>query len=84
MLDFVQEKDEKQAISWWRKAAEANHAKAQLKLGLAYADGKGVEKSPEQAFHWYTAIWRFIGLASDPLANSMVWPMCFEQARAIS
>jgi TPR repeat protein len=43
-----------QAIQWWKKAAEIDHAKAQVKLGLAYAHGKGVEKSAEQAFHWYT------------------------------
>lgn len=42
-----------QAIKWWMKAAAANHAKAQFKLGLAYAEGKGVEKDSVQAFRWY-------------------------------
>jgi TPR repeat protein len=32
----------------------ADHAKAQVKLGLAYAHGRGVERSLEQAFRWHT------------------------------
>ena len=51
---LAQERDDAQAIQWWQKAVAADHAKAQVKLGLAYAHGRGVERSLEQAFHWHT------------------------------
>lgn len=35
------------------KAAEQNHADAQVNLGYAYAYGKGVAKNEKQAAHWY-------------------------------
>lgn len=53
-VTLTQERDDAQAIQWWQKAVAADHAKAQVKLGLAYAHGRGVERSLEQAFHWHT------------------------------
>ena len=42
----------KQAVKWWRKAAEQGHAKAQFDIGLMYARGQGVIKGYKQAAKW--------------------------------
>lgn len=47
------EKNEKQAVEWYRKAAEQGHAKAQAALASMYQYGNGVRTSPKQAFHWF-------------------------------
>jgi len=41
-------------VEWMRKAAEQGHAKAQTALGMLYARGMGVPRSPELAVHWLT------------------------------
>lgn len=46
-------KDPKQAVEWFRTAAEQNLAKAQYTLGHCYDNGVGVEKDPKQAVEWY-------------------------------
>lgn len=43
-------KDLKEAVSWYKKAAEKQHAAAQCELGMAYFQGDGIEKDPDQAF----------------------------------
>jgi len=42
-------KDAEQAVSWYRRAAEAGHADAQFNLGVCYSNGDGVAKDAEQA-----------------------------------
>lgn len=39
-------------VSWYRKAADQGHAKAQFNLGLMYANGQGVPQSNIQAHVW--------------------------------
>lgn len=46
-------KNEVEAIKWFRKAAEQNHAQAQRSLGNCFWFGKGVEKDFEEALKWY-------------------------------
>ncbi|MUK41517.1 hypothetical protein GNP61_08070 [Aliivibrio fischeri] len=46
-------KDDKQAVNWYRKAAEQGYAFAQYNLGVMYANGKGVTKDDKQAVNWY-------------------------------
>jgi hypothetical protein len=46
-------KDEVQAVSWYRKAAEQNWAEAQYRLGLCYTSGRGVAKDQEEAVKWH-------------------------------
>lgn len=41
------------ANSRFRQAASQGHAKAQLGLGLMYAEGKGVEQDEPEAFRWF-------------------------------
>ena len=44
--------DDKQAVHWWRLAAEEGNADAQCSLGMAYWEGQGVKQDDEQAVHW--------------------------------
>ena len=46
-------KDQKQAVYWYRKAAEQGHVEAQIELGKCYEDGNGVEKDLSQMIYWY-------------------------------
>ena len=34
-------------------AAESGHVQAQYMMGVCYAEGRGVERSPENALIWY-------------------------------
>ena len=45
--------DHRQAVRWYRKAAEQEHAGAQNNLGVMYSNGKGVPKDDQQAVRWY-------------------------------
>jgi TPR repeat protein len=45
-------KDDKQAIKWYRKAADQGYADAQLNLGDTYANGLGVLKDLSKAKYW--------------------------------
>lgn len=47
------EKDEFEAVYWYRKAANQNYAMAQYNLGVMYDFGQGVDKNYENAFYWY-------------------------------
>jgi TPR repeat protein len=46
-------KDEAEAVRWFRKAAEQNHAEAENSLGSCYACGQGVAKDEVEAAKWY-------------------------------
>ncbi|ODS31478.1 MAG: hypothetical protein SCARUB_03409 [Candidatus Scalindua rubra] len=43
----------KEAIKWYRKAAEQGHARAQAILGIMYSQGQGVEQDFKEAVRWY-------------------------------
>jgi TPR repeat protein len=47
------EKDQKEAVKWFRKSAEQGNAKGQFGLGVSYDDGKGVPEDDEEAAKWY-------------------------------
>lgn len=47
-------KDERQAISWYRQAAEQGYAGAQLNLGLAYESGIAGSPDVSAALQWIT------------------------------
>lgn len=42
-----------QALSWFRKAADAGDSGGMRHLGVMYAQGQGVAKDPEQAVSWF-------------------------------
>jgi TPR repeat protein len=42
-----------QAVSWYRKAAEAGNARGMNSLGVMYENGRGVDKDDVQAVSWY-------------------------------
>jgi len=45
--------DDKQAVIWYRKAAEQKNPEAQENLGFMYSNGRGVAKDHQQASIWY-------------------------------
>jgi len=47
--------DAGKAAKWFRKAAEQGRARAQLSLGVAYANGRGVMRSGAAADWYYKA-----------------------------
>ncbi len=49
----VPKKDDQQAFSWFRKAAEAGDPAGMNDLGDMYLNGIGVEKDYAQAFSWF-------------------------------
>ena len=44
--------DDRQAVFWYRKAADQGNASAQLNLGLMYANGEGVPEDYVRAYAW--------------------------------
>jgi TPR repeat protein len=51
--ECVNEPQPEKALHWFRKAAEQGLAGSQTTLGMMYAEGRGVEKDPEEAKRWY-------------------------------
>ena len=47
------ERDDAQALVWYRKAAEQKHQGAQHKLGEMYENGQGVAKDYAEAAAWF-------------------------------
>lgn len=45
--------DAKEALKWYRLAADQGHFRAQFNLGLMYASGKGTAKDDKEAARWY-------------------------------
>ena len=50
---WQKEKESREAVSWFRKAAEQGHAKAENQLGECYRDGHGVEPDLSEAVRWF-------------------------------
>ena len=44
---------DKEAVTWYRKAADQGHVNAQFNLGVKYVNGQGVPKSDKEALKWY-------------------------------
>ena len=47
------ERDDKEAVKWYRRAAEQGHAIAQNNLGMMYGRGRGVKQDHAEAVKWY-------------------------------
>ena len=52
-LMYGRERDDKEAMKWFRLAADQGNAKAQVRLGDIYFHGLGVEQNDAQAVNWY-------------------------------
>lgn len=46
-------KDEREALTWFNRAADQGDAAAQLQLGIMYSDGRGVPQDYAEAAKWY-------------------------------
>ena len=70
ILQLTVEKNEEEAVNWYRKAAEQGNADAQNSLGGCYYYGDGVEKNEEEAVNWYRkAAEQGYAVAQTNLAN---------------
>ena len=58
------DKDEKEALGWYRKSAVQGNALAQFNLGVLYENGRGAAVDFTQANEWY----RKASVQGDPLA----------------
>ncbi|MGH8120574.1 MAG: tetratricopeptide repeat protein, partial [Gammaproteobacteria bacterium] len=45
--------DDKEAVKWYRLAAEQGFAQAQINLGWFYSEGRGVVQDDVYAYMWY-------------------------------
>ena len=45
--------DDREAVKWYRKAAEQNYREAQVDLGICYDNGRGVARDETEAVKWY-------------------------------
>jgi len=45
--------DDREAVKWYRKAAEQGYASAQYNLGVMYDNGRGVPEDDREAVKWY-------------------------------
>jgi hypothetical protein len=50
-------KDAKEALIWYRKAAEQRDAVAQFEIGKLYGKGEGVARDDKVAYAWFTIAW---------------------------
>ena len=46
-------RNDREAVKWYRKAAEQNDAEAEKRLGVCYYKGDGVTKDSVEAMRWY-------------------------------
>ncbi|MGR3174050.1 MAG: tetratricopeptide repeat protein [Candidatus Scalindua sp.] len=51
-LNYYKQGNYKEAIKWYRKAAEQGHAEAQNSLGIMYIKEQGVEQDYKEAVKW--------------------------------
>lgn len=47
------EKNEQEAVKWFRRSALQGNSLAQNSLGFCYEEGLGIEKDPKFAAYWY-------------------------------
>src|SRR5437899_2838021 len=52
-VGYYDEKNYREAVKWFRKAAEQNYAPAECALAFAYFFGQGVEKNKLEAVRWF-------------------------------
>jgi TPR repeat protein len=57
-------RDDKEAVRWYRQAADRGYAPAMASLGFLYEKGRGVTKDEKAAAHWY----RQAAVKGDPSA----------------
>lgn len=51
---YVKQENADMAFMWFRKSAEQGYVKGEFMLGVAYANGMGVQKNESEAVSWYT------------------------------
>jgi tetratricopeptide (TPR) repeat protein len=68
-------KDSQSYLKWLRQAAEDGHSHAQLRLGISYLLGDGVEKNRSESLKWL----RLAALQGEPRAQLMLGKSCSDK-----
>ena len=58
------EQSDKEAVRWYRQAANQGDAAAQFGLGVAYEYGEGVKQNNEEALRWYRLAAAFVSVCT--------------------
>ena len=69
--------DYKEAVKWYRLAAEQGYADAQYNLGLMYSNGEGVPQDYKEAVKWYR-----LAAEQGVLMLNTILVLCTERAEA--
>ena len=70
--------DDKEAVKWFRKAAEGGHADAQNNLGVFYERGEGITQDYSEAVKWY----RKAAESGDAYAQYNLG-LCYDQGKGV-
>lgn len=62
-----------QALNWYRKAAEQGDATTQVRLGLMYAEGRGVTRDEQEAVRWFRRAAEQGDASAQSLLSFMYW-----------
>ena len=65
--------DDREAVKWYRRAAEQGDAGAQTALGTMYLGGKGVPEDDREAVKWYRE-------AAEQGYAGAAWALCMPRA----
>lgn len=52
-MSYLTKADYSHAIKWFAKSAEQGHIRAQVQLGICYAQGLGINQSEDKAYYWW-------------------------------
>ena len=63
--------DDKEAVKWWKLAAEQGNAIAQYNLALRYDNGLGVPQNHKEAFKWFRLAAEQGGVTAQSLLGLM-------------
>ena len=70
----------KEAVKWFRKAADKGDMEAQTQLGFMYAKGEGLNKSESQAVYWWQkASIQGHRVAQAHLRSDFTWTWCHKK-----
>ena len=79
--------DDKQAVAWYRKAAEQGDAGAQFNLGVMYFNGRGVPQDDKKAYVWFSvaaANGDANGAKNRDFAAKRLTPAALSEAQALA
>jgi TPR repeat protein/mono/diheme cytochrome c family protein len=79
------QKDQIQAVAWYKRAADAGSAFGMLQLGVCYENGEGVEKDADQAAALYAKAFRTASVnAETDAASAMCLGLIYDEGKGVA